>query len=123
MANILIVDDSKSLRNQLREDLEKGGHTITEAADGFEGLEQLTKNQFSLIICDVNMPNMDGFAMCAKVRENSAYAAVQIFMLTTEADPAMKARGKQLGIRAWVSKPYIIEKLLPAINQICAVKA
>ncbi|MBC7456712.1 MAG: response regulator [Bdellovibrionaceae bacterium] len=122
MAKILIVDDAKSLRNQLREDLEKGGHTISEAADGYEGLESIRQNQFDLIICDVNMPNMDGFAMCKKLRENPANASLQIFMLTTEADPEMKIRGKEVGVKAWISKPYVLDKLLVAISRVCPAK-
>ncbi len=120
MAKILIVDDSKLLRTQLREDLEKGGHVVTEAVDGYDGIEKISNDQFSLIICDVNMPNMDGLTMCAKVRENPKNSSLQIFMLTTETGPEMKARGKEVGVRAWVTKPYTADKLLIAISRVCA---
>ena len=120
MAKILIVDDSEALRTQLREDLESRSHTVLQAFDGLNGLEQVKKNEgIDLIICDVNMPNMDGLSMCAKLSENPEYAKMNIFMLTTEASTEMKARGKTVGVKAWIIKPYALDKLLMAVDRIC----
>ncbi len=120
MAKILIVDDSEALRTQLREDLEAHSHTVIEAFDGLNGLDQIKKTEgIDLIICDVNMPNMDGLSMCAKLSEMPKYAAMNIFMLTTEASTEMKARGKTVGVKAWIIKPYTLDKLLMAIDKIC----
>ncbi len=121
MAKILIVDDSEALRTQLRKDLESSGHDVTEAIDGLDGLKQLSKDdKTELIICDVNMPRMDGLSMCEKINEDSKYSQIKLFMLTTEASPDMKVRGKQVGVKAWITKPYALEKLLTAIDKICA---
>ena len=120
MANILIVDDSEALRAQLRKDLQTHGHTILEAFDGLDGLAQLKRaSQVNLIICDVNMPNMDGLTMCSHVKSDAQFSNVSIFMLTTEANAEMKARGKEVGIKAWVTKPYSLQKLLTAIDKVC----
>ncbi len=121
MAKILIVDDSEALRTELRKDLESHGHIVSEGFDGLDGLAQLAKSENTeLIICDVNMPRMDGFSMCAKVSEDAKNSNIKLFMLTTEASPGMKVRGKEVGVKAWITKPYALDKLLQAIDKICA---
>lgn len=120
MAKILIVDDSEALRTQLRKDLESHSHVVREAVDGLDGLSQLAKYQDTdLIICDVNMPKMDGLSMCAKINENPNHSNFKLFMLTTEASPDMKTRGKEVGVKAWITKPYVLDKLLLAIDKVC----
>jgi two-component system, chemotaxis family, chemotaxis protein CheY len=121
MAKILIVDDSETLRTQLRSQLEESGYTVIEGHDGVDGLEKLTaQSTVDLIICDVNMPNMDGLTMVTKVRQNDAWKTIPILMLTTETSADMKAKAKEIGIRAWVTKPYVPEKLLMAIQKVLA---
>jgi two-component system, chemotaxis family, chemotaxis protein CheY len=84
-------------------------------------LEKLTaQSTVDLIICDVNMPNMDGLTMVTKVRQNDAWKTIPILMLTTETSADMKAKAKEIGIRAWVTKPYVPEKLLMAIQKVLA---
>ena len=121
MARILIVDDSETLRSQLKGDLAKASFEVLEAADGLEGLELLQKQPIvDLIICDVNMPRLDGFAMCEKLRERPELKSIPIFMLTTETLPEMKERGRALQITAWIIKPYDTSKLLGAIGKVLA---
>ncbi len=120
MAKILIIDDSEAIRIQLRKDLESKGHSVVEAVDGMDGLNQLQKaTDTELIICDVNMPKMDGLTMIAKVNQQPQYSSIKIFMLTTEGSADMKTRGKEIGVKAWITKPYLAEKLLSAVEKIC----
>ena len=120
MPKVLIVDDSEAIRIQLRKDLESKGHNVIEAIDGIDGLAQLEKaTDTELIICDVNMPKMDGLSMIAKVNQNPKFTSIKIFMLTTEGSVDMKARGKEIGVKAWITKPYVAEKLLQAVDKIC----
>jgi len=122
MATILVVDDSDTLRTQLRKDLEGKGHKVLEAADGAIGLETLSKSGgVDLILCDVNMPNMDGLSMCHRVQQQAEFKGIPIFMLTTEANADLKARAKEFGVRAWITKPYMADKLLAAIEKILKV--
>ncbi len=119
MAKILVVDDSETLRSQLKKALEDGGHQVVEGFDGQDGLEDLEKNpDVKLILCDVNMPRMDGLTMIRKVREKDAFKTLPVFMLTTESSPEMKAQGKESGVMAWVVKPFVAEKLLGAISKV-----
>lgn len=119
MAKVLIVDDSETLRVQLRKDLEGAGHQVIEGSDGVDGLNKLKEvGKVDLILCDVNMPNMDGLTMCSKVSQDPNFKGTPIFMLTTEANPEMKAKAKDFGVRAWITKPYVAAKLVSAIDKI-----
>lgn len=121
MAKILVVDDSETLRSQIRKDLETAGHAVVEAYDGLNGIEMLDGNKDTqLILCDVNMPRMDGLTMCGKVHTTPGYDKIPIFMLTTESNPEMKAKGKDSGVVAWITKPYAAPKLLAAVEKILA---
>jgi two-component system chemotaxis response regulator CheY len=119
MAKILIVDDSETLRIQLREALEGAGHKVIEGVDGADGLRQAIENKdINMIITDFNMPQMDGVTMASKVREIPELAKVPMLMLTTEATPDIKAAGKAAGILAWIVKPLVPAKVLPAIEKV-----
>lgn len=124
MARILIVDDSETVRVQLRKLLEANGHTVSEETDGQNGLDRLRADgQVDLIICDVNMPNMDGLTMVSHARQLESLSSVPIFMLTTESSPELKTKGKAAGVRAWVLKPFQPETLLTAIGKVLQAPA
>lgn len=119
MALILVIDDSDTQRHSLREDLEKAGYQVIEAGNGKEGLEQLAKNKdVKLIICDLNMPEMDGITMCGKLKETNSHPGVPIFMLTSEATPDLKAKSKEAGVTAWIVKPHSAEKVVAAAKKV-----
>ena len=119
MAKILIVDDSESQRTRLKTDLESGKHLVVEACDGHDGLEKLSQNpDVALIICDVNMPGMDGLTMCSKIHQLEKFSTLPIFMLTSEATAELKKTAKEYGVRAWITKPYVAIKLLEALEKV-----
>jgi two-component system chemotaxis response regulator CheY len=119
MAKILIVDDSETLRIQLREALQGAGHTVIEGVDGADGLRTAANNRdIKMIITDFNMPQMDGVTMALKMRDIPELSKVPILMLTTEATPDIKAAGKTAGILAWIVKPLVPSKVLPAIERV-----
>jgi two-component system chemotaxis response regulator CheY len=115
---ILVVDDSRTIRQQTRVLLEGHGFRVTEAGNGIEGLEEARKELVDLIIVDVNMPAMNGLDMIAHVRELPGYAKIPIFVLTTEASGEIVRRGKAVGATAWVVKPFKPEVLIPAIRSV-----
>lgn len=119
MAKVMVVDDAEAQRFPLKQEFEKAGYQVVEAADGFSGLKQLSANpDVGLIICDVNMPGMDGLTMCSKVFENEAWRSIPIFMLTTEASVELKQKAKQFGVRAWITKPFDAKKLIEAAAKV-----
>lgn len=113
MALICIVDDSEMVRIKVKECLIASGHQIIEAEDGAAGVDQITSksSEIKLIITDLNMPNLNGLEMVAKLRESAETKKIPVVMLTTESSPEMKAEGKKLGIVGWIVKPLVIEKL------------
>ncbi|MCJ8270763.1 MAG: response regulator [Psychrosphaera sp.] len=107
MAQILVVDDSATVRNEVGSFLQQQGLNIETAVDGKDGLDKLKRDSgIKLVISDVNMPNMDGLTMVEKVRNELGNKAVNIIMLTTESDPRMKERGKAAGVKGWIVKPF-----------------
>lgn len=107
MASILIVDDSSTVRDEVSSVLKGAGLNVATAVDGKDGLSKLSADPgIKLVICDVNMPNMDGLTMVEKVRGELGNKTVNVIMLTTESSPAMKERGKAAGIKGWIVKPF-----------------
>lgn len=115
---ILIVDDSATVRHQLRDCLESGGHEVVEAENGAFGLQRAKDEEFALIIVDVNMPVMNGLEMLENLRALPQRATVPAFVLTTESSKDMVARGKKCGATAWIVKPFKPEILLKGIAHI-----
>ena len=119
MGKILIVDDSKFLRQMLRRALEEKQYIVVEAIDGYEGIEMLKQNQdVKLICCDINMPRLDGLSMCKMVKEMPEYKHIPILIVTTEASAEIKAEGKKVGVLGWVTKPFDAQKLQAAVEQL-----
>lgn len=106
MAKILAVDDSDVVRESYQSYLESQGHEVVLGVDGTDGLVQAEATHgVDLIMVDYNMPGMDGISMCGKIREIERYATTPIFVCTTERSPAIKSRGKEVGVIAWLIKP------------------
>lgn len=121
MAQILVVDDSAAIRNEVAAFLKSNNFTVETAVDGKDGLVKLKGDRaIKLIISDVNMPNMDGLTMAEKVRSELGNQTVNIIMLTTENDPNMKSRGKAAGVKGWIVKPFNGGSALGAIQKLVA---
>ena len=122
MAQILVVDDSSTVRNEVGDFLQKNGFTVAMAVDGKDGLVKLKADPaIKLVVCDVNMPNMDGLTMAEKVRSELNNSTVSIVMLTTENSPVMKERGKVAGIKGWIVKPFKGDAVLPSFKKLVGV--
>ena len=115
---VMIVDDSASLRQVVSIALKGEGYEVIESEDGEAGLSQMNGQKIHLIICDVNMPNMDGITMVTKMKEIPEYKYTPIIMLTTESGPEMKERGKAVGVKAWMVKPFKPEQMLDAVSKL-----
>ena len=117
--NILIVDDSSSLRTVVKMALVRSGYDVIEASDGKEGLAQLDKAaKVHLIVSDVNMPNMDGITFLQHVKQHPRHKFTPVVMLTTEGQDSMKERGRAAGAKAWIVKPFNPPQLLDAVAKL-----
>jgi two-component system, chemotaxis family, chemotaxis protein CheY len=119
MKKILIVDDSEISRERVKVPLLEKGFQIVEAWNGLSGLDALEDNpDIDLILCDVQMPDMDGLTMCERVKRNEKTKDIPIFIVTTECTQRMKEEGKKIGVLAWVPKPVRIDVLLKVIDTV-----
>jgi len=121
MAQILIVDDSSTVRDEVSTCLKNGGLTVVTAVDGKDGLVKLKADPgIKLVVCDVNMPNMDGLTMVEKIRGELGNKTVTLIMLTTESSPNMKERGKAAGVKGWIVKPFKGAAVLETFKKLVA---
>lgn len=115
---ILIVDDSTSLRQVVSITLKGAGYDVIEGCDGRDALSKLTGQKIHLIICDVNMPNMDGITFVTEAKKLPAYKFTPIIMLTIEVCEAKKQAGKAAGAKAWMVKPFQPAQMLAAVAKL-----
>lgn len=118
---ILIVDDSKTIRQQVSFSLTKGGFEVVEAEDGKDGIAKLTSTQgISAIISDVNMPNMNGLEMLEEISKMPSVSSIPVLMLTTEGSTELIERAKKSGAKGWLVKPFKPDQLVAAITKIAS---
>ncbi len=119
MAKILIVDDSETIRVELKEVLEAGGHAVVSGVDGNDGFEKAKGDSyFDLIISDYNMPGLDGLSMLKMIKALPNYAKTPLAMLTTESSKELKEAGKEAGVIVWVVKPFEKDRLLMTLSKV-----
>ncbi len=116
--HILIVDDSKTVRNLVAFIMKKEGFRVTTAEDGLDGLEKLYSNSVDLIISDVNMPRMDGFTFIKTVREQDAYKNMPIVILSTEGQEKDIQLGMNLGANLYLVKPAQPDKMVRNVKML-----
>lgn len=116
---VMVIDDSASFRTVVSLALKKAGYGVVEAGDGKDALNKLGSAKVNLIVCDVNMPNMDGLTFLKTLRTQAAHKFTPVIMLTTESQEAKKAEGKAAGARAWITKPFQPTQLVDAVNRLC----
>jgi len=115
---VLVVDDSASIRKVVSLTLKGAGYEVDEAVDGQDALTKLGTLKVNLIICDINMPNMDGISFLKALRQNDDHKFTPVIMLTTESQEEKKWEGQEAGARAWIVKPFKPEQLLTAVSRL-----
>jgi len=115
---IMIVDDSDTIREAVAAELGAAGYEVSEAADGKEALAMLNGERFDLVICDVNMPVMDGITFVKEARKKPNCRFLPIVMLTTEAGEKKRQEGQMAGAKAWVVKPFRPEQILSVVSKL-----
>lgn len=119
MTVILTVDDSNSMRQMVSFTLKNSGYEVVEKCDGVEALDWAKRNPApTLVISDVNMPNMDGITLIKHLRGLDGYQYIPILMLTTETSNERKQEGKNAGATGWIVKPFDPEKLINVIQKV-----
>jgi two-component system chemotaxis sensor kinase CheA len=101
---ILLVEDSIPIRTQMKRILEAAGYEVTAAVDGEDGFNKLKGNTFAAVVSDVQMPNLDGLELVAKMRQLDQYKDLPVILVTTLASEEDKLQGHQVGANAYITK-------------------
>lgn len=115
MYKLLIVDDEENIRRLIVKYAVFEGHTVEEAADGMQAVQMCREQTFDLIICDIMMPELDGFSACREIRK---FSDVPIIMLSARGEEYDKINGFSLGIDDYVVKPFSPKELMMRVEAV-----
>ncbi|MBF0288077.1 MAG: response regulator [SAR324 cluster bacterium] len=115
---VLVVDDSAIVRNIHSFMLKSDGFDVEEASNGYEAMEKLLESTFDLIVTDINMPKMDGYALCEAVRKENEYANTPVIIISTESEADDKLKGFKAGANLYIVKPVKSEELIQHANML-----
>ncbi|HEX9719181.1 MAG TPA: response regulator [Ramlibacter sp.] len=113
---VLIIDDALADRTNLERIVSDAGHTPLLADSGAQGIERAKRDKPDLILMDVNMPDMDGFAATRKLKADDATKHIPVVFVTGKNQRAEMAWGQMLGARGYVTKPYSREQIVAELN-------
>jgi two-component system, chemotaxis family, chemotaxis protein CheY len=114
---VLIVDDSASMRQLVTFALKGAGYDVVAAVHGKDALAKMAATSVSMVVTDLNMPEMDGIELIKNVRANAASKFTPVVMLTTESQDGKKQEGKQAGASGWLVKPFKPEELVDLVKK------
>ena len=113
---ILVVDDDENILSLERTILEQKGFDVTSAGGGVEALKLLAEKTFDLVLLDVMMPEVDGFTVCRKIKEDPRLKDVPVIFLTAKGGGEALAEGFESGAIMYINKPFTANKLLTIVN-------
>ena len=114
MAKLLVVDDEKNLRMVVQKEMARQGHEVECASDGEAAWEMLEEQDFDVLLCDINMPRLDGMEVCRRLR--AARPGTPILLLTARGSEDDKVRGLMEGADDYVTKPFSARELLARVR-------
>ncbi len=115
-AKVLVIDDTAEIRMIISESLKIYGFTTLTADDGVTGIEMARQHCPDLIICDINMPNMDGYATLTAIRQSDATSTTLFIFLSGATEKPNVRRGMELGADDYLTKPFTHKELVTAVN-------
>jgi twitching motility two-component system response regulator PilH len=116
--NVLVVDDSQVDRSRLEKLVADAGYLVSSAANGAQALEMAKRSKPDLVLMDINMPEMDGFAATRSLRNDPDTKDIPVVMVTAKDQKADKAWGQMLGAKGYITKPYTDEQVLAMLRAI-----
>jgi two-component system, chemotaxis family, chemotaxis protein CheY len=118
---VLVIDDSESIRLHLRSILESAGYEVEVASDGSQGTEALKTGNFDCVLCDLNMPKVDGLQLVKTVKTEPRNKSLPILMLSTDGSVELIKQAQLAGAAGWIVKPYTAEQVLNAIKNLTKI--
>ncbi|HTJ53053.1 MAG TPA: response regulator [Cyclobacteriaceae bacterium] len=116
MKKILLIDDTVDILENLTEFLSMEGYELITGTNGLDGLEKLNSNTPDLIITDLRMPGMDGFAFIQKIKSQESTREIPVLVFSANATPENEQKSMQLGAIRFIKKPCTVEALLQIIE-------
>jgi len=116
--SILIMDDSITVRNTLTETLQKAGYLVLQAKDGVEGLQKLQQTDVAAILCDLEMPGMNGFEFLKVRQQTPELVSIPTIMLTSRTGVKHQQLAQELGATSYLTKPYLAPQLLATLAKV-----
>ena len=113
---VMVIDDSKTIRRSAETLLKKVGCEVVTAIDGFEALAKISEHKPDIIFVDIMMPRLDGYQTCALIKNNQAFKATPVIMLSSKDSIFDRARGRIVGSEKYLTKPFSKEDLISAIT-------
>jgi|GEM_PF-216889 len=114
--SILIIDDNDSMRDTIATRLDLENYTVYTASNGIEGIEKIQEYLPDIVICDIAMPDMDGYQVLSEVRSLPGLSQIPFLFLTARVSPDDIRKGMSLGADDYLTKPFQHVDLLTAIN-------
>lgn len=116
--NVIIVDDSLTIRQHVATTLTGAGMNVTEAVDGSDGVNKIRAGGIDCVICDVNMPNKNGIELVQEIKRDPEFKDLPIIMLTTEGAKELIVKAKAAGACGWIVKPFKPAMLIAAVSKL-----
>ncbi len=124
MADLLVVDDSKVMREMIVACLRpRPGLTFTHAASGLEAIEKLSLEKFDLVLLDLNMPDIGGIEVVQFIRGQDRLRELPIIIVTTRGDDASRTRALEVGASRFMTKPFSPEELQREVGELLDARA
>ena len=118
---LLIVDDSLSMRLIIKKMVEMSGfeaELLLEAGSGQEALKVLAENKVDLVLSDINMPEMSGMELLAKIKEDPALSSIPVVMISTEGSEERQREARELGASGYLMKPFQPEEVGAVLEEV-----
>ncbi len=120
---VLVVDDSEVIRELISVNLELEGFEVSTAEDGQDALDRVEQIMPDLVTLDVVMPRLDGFETAARLRANEATRHIPLVMVSAAAQEGDLRRGREIGVNAYITKPFQPEELIQVVRDLTAAAA
>lgn len=121
--DLLLVDDSISIRKIIGMLLSNAGYNVDVAVDGVEALEKITSNPYDLVLTDLEMPRMHGYELIAEIRSSSQFSALPVVVLTSRAGEKHQAKALEVGANDYIVKPVDEDALLQSVRKLLSTQA
>jgi len=120
---ILIVDDEPNIVMSLEFLMRKNGYEVGIARNGTEALAAIAKTAYDLVLLDVMMPDVDGYQVCARLRQQPDRAATKVIFLSAKSREADISRGYEVGADLYISKPFSTRQLMEKVRELLGAAA